>query len=159
MIFGIPGLSTLFYVLSVLVMPVTELAKAVHGRSTWQRWRTMLRHVAIVAAIVTCVWLVAERYPAIGALRRDGVLYDTFRWAQYIGGGLLVLLVLAPWLVRVVRRAYHFLGWACAHSRHPHPTKPHPSILAELCPDCGRLMFQVQEKLSLSKMGGVVKQA
>jgi hypothetical protein len=158
-IFGVPGLSTLLYVLSVLAMPVTELARTVTGRSSWQRWRVILRHAALVAVIMACVWLVSENLPAIGALQRGGVLYDVYQWATKASGALMVLLVLVPWLVRAVHRAYHRLGWACAHNRLPHPAKPHPSVLATRCPDCGGLMFHAQEKLCMPKVSDMVEQA
>ena len=159
MIFGIPGLSTIFYIISVLAMPMTELSKAARGLSTLQRRRAIVRHSALVAVIVTCVWLVSENHPAIEALRQGGALHDVWAWASKASLALMVLLALLPWLARALRAAYHGLGWACTHSRHPHPARPHPSVLARLCPDCGKLMFHAQGKPSLPMAPAVVEEA
>ncbi|MEV8591734.1 hypothetical protein [Streptomyces sp. NPDC052012] len=145
MVFGIPGLSAVLYILSVLAMPVTELARAITGRRTGRRWRVIVRHAALVAVITTCVWLVSAGHPAIDALRPGGTLHDVYQWALRTSIVLMALLALVPWLVRAVRRACRHLGWICAHTRHPHPARPHPSVLAIVCPDCGRLSFQVQQ--------------
>ncbi|MDX3640320.1 hypothetical protein [Streptomyces sp. MB09-02B] len=162
MIFGIPGLSTIFYIFSVLAMPMTELSRTARGLSTPRRWRAIVRHSALVAVIVTCVWLVSENHPVIGALRQGGALHDVWAWAAKGSLALMVLLALLPWLARALRAAYHGLGWACAHSRHPHPARPHPSVLARLCPDCGKLMFHAQgmpSKPSLPMVPAVVEEA
>jgi hypothetical protein len=147
-IIGVPGLSTLFYLLSVLAMPLYEAPRALHGRSSRRRGWAIIRHTTLSAIVVLGVWLVSENHPEIDALGRDGDLYAIWMWALKVSGALLVLLVLLPWLNRMVRSGYRRLGWGCLHSRHPHPGRPHPSILAKLCPDCGNLMFQVRRASS-----------
>lgn len=144
MIIGIPGLSTLFYILSVLAMPLYEFPKAVRGRSSRRRGRAIVRHTTVSVIVVLGVWLVSENHPVIDALGRDGALYGAWMWALKVSGTLLLLLVLLPWLVQMLRSGYRRLGWGCLHNRHPHPTRPHPSILAKLCPDCGNMMFHVR---------------
>lgn len=144
MIIGVPGLSTLFYLLSVIAMPLYELPKALRGRSNSRRGWAIIRHTTVSVIVVLGVWLVSENHPEIDALGRDGALFAIWMWALKVSGALLVLLVLLPWLVRMLRSGYRRMGWGCLHSRHPDPSRPHPTIFAELCPNCGNLMFRMR---------------
>ena len=66
---GIPGtgMATLFYILSVFVMPLSESVRTVRGQSSWARWFLIARHLVI-------------------ALTMTAVVYGTFK---YLPGALL----------------------------------------------------------------------
>lgn len=68
---GLPGagIGGLFFVLSAYFMVIVEIQRTVRGRSSWVRWRVVLRNVSIasamVAAVTAVVWLVHRlAYPA-----------------------------------------------------------------------------------------------
>ena len=50
---GIPGtgMATLFYLVWAVLMPVRELVLTLQGRSSWARWRLVLRHVLLALAM------------------------------------------------------------------------------------------------------------
>jgi hypothetical protein len=56
---GLPGtgIGGVFYLLSALVMPFSELAKTVRGRSSWSRWALVIRQFGMAVGIVTGMWL------------------------------------------------------------------------------------------------------
>jgi hypothetical protein len=54
---GLPGagIGGLFFVLSAYFMLVVEVQRTVRGRSSIERWRGVLRNVAIATAMVVAV--------------------------------------------------------------------------------------------------------
>ncbi len=65
---GIPGtgMATLFYILSVLVMPLTEMVRTVQGQSSWKRWGLIVRHYVLALAMTAAVYATFRYLP--GAL-------------------------------------------------------------------------------------------
>lgn len=65
---GIPGtgMATLFYIISVLVMPLTELVRTVRGQSSWTRWGLIVRHYVLALAMTAAVYGTFQYLP--GAL-------------------------------------------------------------------------------------------
>ena len=55
---GIPGtgMATLFYILSVFVMPLREIVRTVRGQSSWARWKLIARHLVIALAMTAVVY-------------------------------------------------------------------------------------------------------
>ncbi len=55
---GIPGtgMATLFYILSVFVMPLSESVRTVRGQSSWARWFLVVRHLAIAISMTAAVY-------------------------------------------------------------------------------------------------------
>jgi hypothetical protein len=59
MVVGLPGtgIGGLFYLFMALWMPVHELWRLAHGRSSLERWRFIALNWAVVAGILSCLWL------------------------------------------------------------------------------------------------------
>ncbi len=55
---GIPGtgMATLFYILSVFVMPLREIVRTVRGQSSLGRWALIARHLIIAFAMAAAVY-------------------------------------------------------------------------------------------------------
>jgi len=55
---GIPGtgMATLFYILSVFVMPLIEIVHTLRGRSSWARWGLVARHLVIALAMTAAAY-------------------------------------------------------------------------------------------------------
>lgn len=55
---GIPGtgMATLFYILSVFVMPLSESVRTVRGQSSWARWFLIVRHLAIALTMMAAAY-------------------------------------------------------------------------------------------------------
>ena len=99
---GIPGtgMATLFYILSVLVMPLTELVRTVRGRSSWQRWGLIARHYALALAMTAAVYGTFQYLP--GALLPPdatigGVSALAFTVLLYVAYLIAVNLLAALW--------------------------------------------------------------
>ncbi len=65
---GIPGtgMATLFYIVSAFLMPFRELVLVAQRRSSWARWRTIGKHLAIASAMAVSVYATFRVLP--GAL-------------------------------------------------------------------------------------------
>jgi MFS family permease len=78
---GLPGigLSGVFYILSALLMPVAEAARAVRGRPRRRSWSDVLAHWTIAAAMIAAMWSagfgVTVLLRAAGHDVRDGNLW------------------------------------------------------------------------------------
>jgi hypothetical protein len=57
---GMPGtgIGGVFYLASALVMPFIELLRTLRGRSSKERWRLVLRQLAMSALITAGMWLI-----------------------------------------------------------------------------------------------------
>lgn len=91
MIVGLPGtgIGGLFYLLLVALMPLHEIVLTLRGRSSWRRWRFVLRHLALAAGIV------GSLYGAWWALQVFFTFLGAHHWlgldvADMIQGAILV---------------------------------------------------------------------
>lgn len=64
---GIPGtgMATLFYIVSVLAMPLTELMPTIRGQSSWARWRLIARHLVTALAMTAAVFATFRYLPGL----------------------------------------------------------------------------------------------
>lgn len=64
---GIPGtgMATLFYILSVFVMPLREIVRTVRGQSSWARWKLIARHLVIALAMTAAVYGTFRYLPGV----------------------------------------------------------------------------------------------
>ncbi|MDQ3476014.1 MAG: hypothetical protein M3492_06685 [Actinomycetota bacterium] len=55
---GIPGtgMATLFYILSVFIMPLREIVPTLRGQSSWARWRLIMRHLVMALAMTAAAY-------------------------------------------------------------------------------------------------------
>ncbi len=93
---GLPGtgLGGIFYLVLALMMPVRELYLTARGRSSRERWRLVLRQLAmalgIVATVVLTVWGLGRALPSDLA-RTTGTFAVA---APLVTGAVLVTLTL-----------------------------------------------------------------
>jgi hypothetical protein len=141
MVTGFPGLSTLFYIGSVLLMPLAQLLRRTRGqRGDLLQWRGILRHSTLSVLIALGVWAVSENMPEISALQPNGSLHPVWAWGLRTSALLLVLLVLTPWLSRAYRVVRRTRVGSCTHG-HGAGLRRHPSFVAGLCPKCNGPLF------------------
>lgn len=64
---GIPGtgMATLFYIISVFFMPLSELVRTLRGESTWRRWALIARHMSIAVAMTVAVYATFRYLPGV----------------------------------------------------------------------------------------------
>src|ERR1700760_4702497 len=93
---GLPGvgLSGVFFIISALVMLPCEIVQTIRGRSSWQRWSRVLRHLAIAITMIAGLQLV---YVAVHLV--IGELGAAHSNAQHAGGQTPVhhVVRLLPW--------------------------------------------------------------
>ena len=55
---GIPGtgMATLFYIISVFLMPLREIVPTLRGQSSWARWRLIARHLVMALAMTAAAY-------------------------------------------------------------------------------------------------------
>jgi uncharacterized membrane protein len=105
---GIPGtgLATIFYVLSVLIMPPYELIRMACGLGTsMQRWRRIMRHTLVSTAMFAMFYGTFSYLPTV---RLGSRLIES----QYLAiavpvGLLLIIVILLPHLRPIRLRAGH----------------------------------------------------
>lgn len=96
---GLPGtgIGGLFYVLLALLMPVRELYLTARGRSSRERWRRVLRQVAIALGIVASLagagWVLSRMVDTQEAVGLGGS--NVFLAPALVAAMVLGVLVLA----------------------------------------------------------------
>jgi len=79
---GLPGtgIGGVFYLLSALFMPFTEILVTLRGKTSLARWLKVLRQLTIAASILAAMWLLGLA---------AGILFDMFIAVHPVTTGLV----------------------------------------------------------------------
>lgn len=102
MVVGLPGtgIGGLFYLFMALWMPVHELWRLLHGRSSLERWKFIALNWLVVGGILSCLWvtmLVMKTVLILTGLDKPKGLLEGAGFAAGLAGETNALFAGAGW--------------------------------------------------------------